>query len=69
MAVINALRAIRFEDSSAYPNELVFWRSDLGVCFDGNGDQVTLDEIHKRREKKMSSLSETFQQSTGDEGN
>lgn len=47
-ALVFSINEIRHNDNPAYPNDLVFWRSDNGTYFDGNGKQVTIKEIQER---------------------
>lgn len=44
-----SINGIRHNDNPDYPNDLVFWRLDSRTYFDGNGRQVTIQEIQERR--------------------
>ena len=46
-----SINGFRHNDNPDYPNDLVFWRSDNGNYFDGNGRQVTIKEIQERRNR------------------
>jgi hypothetical protein len=46
-----SINGFRQNDKPDYPNDLVFWRSDNGTYFDGNGKQVTIKEIQERRNR------------------
>ena len=48
-ALLFSINGIRHNDNPGYPNDSVFWRSDNGTYFDGNGKQVTIKEIQERR--------------------
>ena len=48
-ALREALLGIISNDSSEYPNDLIFWVGDSGKIFDGNGEQITVDEVARRR--------------------
>lgn len=50
-ALYFSINGIRHNDNPDYPNDLVFWRSDNGNYFDGNGRQVTIKEIQERRNR------------------
>ena len=49
LALISAINGFRHNDSPDYPNDLIFWRSEDEKYLDGNGMQVTYNEIQERR--------------------
>ena len=49
IALHSAISGFRFNDNPDYPNDLIFWRSDNGMYFDGDRSQVTFEEIQERR--------------------
>ena len=49
LAFHSATSGYRLNDSPNHPNDLIFWESEIGTYFDGNGIQVTYNEIQERR--------------------
>jgi TIR domain. len=55
-AVNDALSGIHSFDSSDYPDRLVFWVGDSEIIYDGEGQQVTIEEAHRRRNQNIKSF-------------